>query len=221
MPALRPRYTFTARRHGDLAIAGPADALAERRRAIVDLPWSWLRQEHGRRVVTVTEPGEGAGVAADAAVTGVPGAALVVHTADCAPVVLLADSVVGVAHAGWRGLASGIMEATVEAMRTLNGATDGAVRAVVGPCIRPECYEFGPDDLDRLAATLGDEVRATTATGAPALDLAAAVRTALATSGVTDVEDRGGCTACGGQWFSHRGRRDTGRQAAVVWLDAP
>src|SRR5205085_527297 len=80
------------------------------------------------------------------------------------------------AHAGWVGLLAGVRGRTVEHMRAL-GATD--VRAVLGPCIRVECYEFGPDDLDRVAARLGDGVRSTTASGTPALDLAAGVRASL------------------------------------------
>ena len=92
-----------------------------------------------------------------------PGCALAVLTADCAPVALASpEGVFGVAHAGWRGLVAGVLERTVDAMRAL-GATE--IGAVLGPCIRAECYEFGPADLDRVAARLGDGVRATTAVG--------------------------------------------------------
>jgi YfiH family protein len=167
-------------------------------------------------VVTVTSPGEHAGDPADAAVTAIPGAVLAVHTADCAPVFLVADGVVGVAHAGWRGLASGVLPATAAAMREL-GAQD--IRAVVGPLIRAECYEFGADDLDRVASVLGDEVRGLTAHGAPALDLRAGVERALRDAEVHEVLHEGDCTACGVDLFSHRARGDVGRQAAVVWLE--
>ncbi len=168
-------------------------------------------------MVVVDKPGQWAGTRADAAVTTVAGSALAVHTADCVPVVLLRDSVVGVAHAGWRGLMAGVIQVTVATMRDV--APGAPIRAVVGPCIRVECYEFGPADLDLVAAALGDEVRGSTSSGAPALDLTAAVGAALARSGVTDVHDDGSCTACGHQWFSHRARGEAGRQAAVAWLD--
>jgi YfiH family protein len=200
-----------------LAVGGPPAELAARRRAIAPMPWTWLRQVHGARVVVVGEPGQWAGADADAAVTAVPGAALAVHTADCVPVVLAGDGVVGVAHAGWRGLAAGVVEATAAALDEIGPA--GEIRATIGPCIRVECYAFGPDDLDRVAAVLGDGVRGTTSTGAPALDLTAAVGAALERAGVTEVADDGSCTACGRQWFSHRARRDRGRQAAVAWLE--
>jgi YfiH family protein len=211
---------FTDRAAGDLGHAGERvhsvrPEVEARRRAVVDLPWTWLRQVHGDRVVVVSEPGGGAGERADAAVTDRPGCALAILTADCAPVALVAgDGVVGVAHAGWRGLVDGVLERTVERMR---GVGAGEVRAVLGPCIRPGCYEFGPADLARVARRLGDVVRATTTSGAPALDVPAAVRAALARAGVSEVDDVGVCTACSPAHFSHRARRELGRQALVVW----
>lgn len=192
-----------------------------RRAALVPGPWSWLRQVHGARVVDVATPGEHAGAEADAAVTSHPAAVLCILTADCAPISFTSpEGVRGVAHAGWKGLAEGVVAATVEAMRA-KGAT--AVEAAVGPCIHPSCYEFSPSDLDDVARRLGDHVRATTATGRPALDLPGAVRTAIAEAGAVLVEDAGSCTACdvdaGGRhrWFSHRARREEERQALVQW----
>jgi YfiH family protein len=186
---------------------------------VVDLPWTWLHQVHGSRVVVVSAPGEWAGDEADAAVTDVPGAALSVQTADCAPVVLRADGVAGVAHAGWRGLVDGVVGAAVGAMRDL-GARD--ITAAVGPSIGPECYEFGDDLLDEVAGALGPRVRAATATGRPALDLRAAVVAALAAAGVDDVDVDPTCTACGrldGEpLFSHRARGERERHATVAWL---
>lgn len=207
---------FTSREDGDLRVEGDPAALAERRRAVAPVPWTWLHQVHGGRVLTVTEPGEHAGADADGAVTAVTGAALAVHAADCGPVALVADTGgVGVAHAGWRGLTQGVVATAVDALRAL---APGAVSAHVGPLIGPECYEFGADDLDEVAAALGDEVRATTSTGHPALDLPVAVRAALTRAGVEDVTFHGGCTSCGSGSWSHRARGDVERQAVVVWM---
>jgi YfiH family protein len=175
------------------------------------VPWTWLRQVHGARVVTVTRPGEHAGEEADAAVTAVPGCTLAVQVADCAPIALTADGVLGVVHAGWRGLVAGVVPAAVEAMRGLGA---GEIRARVGPCIGPACYEFGPDDLDRVAAVLGDEVRHDTGH----LDVPAAVRAALAAAGVTDLEQDPTCTACSDRHWSFRARADVERQAVVAWM---
>jgi copper oxidase (laccase) domain-containing protein len=147
-------------------------------------------------------------------VTARPGVALAVFTADCAPVAFSSmEGVVGVAHAGWRGIAAGVLDATVETMRGLGATT---IEAALGPCIRPGCYDFGDDDLARLEDLLGPAVRGRTAAGRPALDLPAAVGTALDRAGVTLVDDQGGCTACGGEWFSFRARRDVARQATLV-----
>jgi copper oxidase (laccase) domain-containing protein len=168
--------------------------------------------------VVVDGPGHAAGAAADAAVTAAAGAALVVRTADCAPVALLADEAVGIVHAGWRGLLLGVVEAAVAAVRDLGA---GSLRAAVGPCIAGERYEFGVADLDLLAGRYGDSVRARTGAGRPALDLAAGVDAALRAAGVEMIERHGACTAAEPErWFSHRARRDRGRQGTFVWLDA-
>jgi polyphenol oxidase len=195
--------------------------MVARRRALVDGEWTWLRQVHGARVVDVTAPGEHAGAEADAAVTDVPGVVLCILTADCAPIAFTSpEGVRGVAHAGWKGLADGVVRATVEAMRA-KGATD--IEAALGPCIHPSCYEFSPADLDVVAARLGEHVRGETSDGRPALDLPGAVRHELAAAGVTLVEDAGTCTACdvdgagAPRWFSHRARGDEERQALVQW----
>ena len=216
------RVAFTGRAEGDMGHGGDKvftvrPDVADRRRAVVDLPWTWLRQVHGVGVVRVEHPGDHAGARADAAVTAAEGCALAVLTADCAPVALASpEGVIGVAHAGWRGVLAGVLEATVAEMRAL-GATD--VQALVGPCIRPACYEFGEAELDDVASRLGDGVRATTTSGRRALDLPAAVRVALARAGLRDddVDDVGTCTACSPEHFSWRAAKDLRRQAAVVW----
>lgn len=208
------RHVFTDRRHGDLAVGGDPATLASRRRAVVDGAWTWLHQVHGARVVTVTQPGEHAGAEADAAVTAAPGAPVAVHTADCAPVLLVADGAVGVAHAGWRGLVAGVIEATARALADLGHP---AHAAVLGPCIRPRCYEFGGPELDLVVERYGPTVRAETTAGAPALDLAAAVAAACRGLDLA-VDDVGTCTACSPVHWSHRARAESGRQALVAWI---
>src|SRR6478736_4329857 len=106
------RSVFTDARHGDLCVRVEPSVLDERRAAIAPHPWSWLRQVHGKNVITVEAPGQHAGTEADAAVTRVPGAVIAVQTADCGAVLLEGDGVIGVAHAGWRGLHAGVIEAT-------------------------------------------------------------------------------------------------------------
>jgi YfiH family protein len=203
---------WTDRSDGDLSrAAAPWDDVAGR-------PVARVRQVHGDRVAVVEGPGGADDVGADALVTTVAGTALAVVTADCAPVALASpEGVVAAAHAGWAGLYAGILERTVEAMRSL-GAT--AVEAALGPCIHAECYEFGADAVARLAGRLGPAVAGVTAGGRSALDVPAAVRAALEGAGASLVHDEDVCTACAAdRCFSHRARRDAERQAMVVWRE--
>lgn len=212
--------TVTEVADGDFAVGADPVALQARRAGVAPGRWTWLRQAHGAGVVVVAEPGAGCGEAADAAVSTHPGAVLSVTVADCAPVALAGDNgAFGVVHAGWRGLVGGVVEAAAAALRALGA---GSVRAVAGPCIHPSCYEFGPDDLDRVAARFGDGVRARTRAGSPALDLPGALRAALARAGVDLAARDDRCTACAaGILWSHRARRDEARFALVARLGAP
>jgi copper oxidase (laccase) domain-containing protein len=125
--------------------------------------------------------------------------------------------VIGAVHAGWRGLVAGEFGADVDAMRA-RGAR--SVEAYVWPCISAGAYEFGADDLDTVAERFGDAVRATTADGRPALDLRAAVRSAVEQAGGRVVGVSARCTAGSpAELHSHRARQDTGRQAVLVWID--
>lgn len=169
---------------------------------------------HGADVVVASEPGQHAGATADAVVTATPGVAVAVHTADCAPVFFDGVGAIGVAHAGWRGLVAGVLEATVTAMDDL-GHRPRSAR--LGPCIRTRCYEFGEPELDLVADIYGPGVRGKTAWGAPALDLTAGVRVACERLGLT-IADDGTCTACSPSHWSHRARADPARQALVAWI---
>ena len=210
---------FTSSADGDFAPPARSDdaALAARRTRLVALPWTWLRQEHGKRVVVVDGPGVGCGSAADAAVAVVPHAPIAVVTADCAPVVLADDDgeAVAVVHAGWRGLVDNVIAEAVDVMRA-NGA--GRITAALGPCIHTECYEFAGPELDTVVAALGESVRGITRDGRPALDVPAAVRVALKRLDVDLAVDVDACTACTPGYWSHRARGDVQRQATVAWL---
>lgn len=185
------------------------------------LPLAFLRQVHGSAVHVVASHddlrGPGGPPEADAAVTAVPGVGVVALTADCVPVALACDGAVGVVHAGWQGLLGGVVEEAVGALRSLGA---GRVKALVGPCVHARHYEFGAADLDSVAARLGPVVIARTGEGAPALDLPAAAKAALARAGVdgSEVEDLDVCTAASEHHFSHRRDGVTGRQALVAVL---
>ena len=165
---------------------------------------------------------------ADAIVTAKPGLAIGVLTADCAPVLFCdgAARVIGAAHAGWRGALSGVVEATVEAMRTL-GARPERITAVIGPAISQKAYEVGSDFVERFVAEepessaffITDE-----GSGEPHFDLPAYVGERLARAGVGAIADLGLCTYCEEtRLFSyrrsqHHGEDDYGRQISAILL---
>jgi len=211
------RVVMSEAADGDLAVGGPEDLLTSRRKAVVAGRWTWLHQVHGTTVVDVSEPGGGSGSSADALVTATTVAPLAVQVADCVPVALISPTgVVAIAHAGWRGLADGVLERTAEAVLTRGGR---AAEAVVGPHIGACCYEFGQDDLQNLVDQLGPSVRSRTSDGRPAADLAAAVRAVLDGLSIPVAVADGTCTSCDDRYWSYRATGTACRQAMVVVLE--
>jgi YfiH family protein len=210
------RVRCTGRAAGSfLAIDAVDEEVERRRRRLAPFAWTHLHQVHGSTVVVVEGPGGNSGVDADAAVSAHGQVVLSVVTADCAPLALSSpEGVIGVVHAGWRGLAAGVVEGAVAAMRRL-----GATRVVgaLGPCIGPECYQFGAQPLTALVERYGAQLEARTSDGAPALDLRAGVRAALASEEAELAATAPHCTACSSELWSWRARQDAGRQATVVW----
>ena len=186
-------------------------------------------QIHSPRAVAVEAPWTAAErPRADAIVTRTRGLAVGVTTADCGPI-LLADAaagVVGAAHAGWRGALCGVVEAAIEAMEGL-GAARGNIRAALGPMIRQDHYEVGPDLIARFAAEDADSVRffrPASRTGHALLDLPGYIAARLRRAGIGAVEDTGLCTyADADRFFSyrrstHRAEADYGRHVNAIVL---
>lgn len=195
----------------------PLSELERRRRALVDLPWTMLDEHHGVTAREVTHPGEHDGDPGDVLVTGITDTVLGCWVGDCAPVVLVgAGRRVAVAHAGWRGLAAGVLDAALTAL------AEPLHTVVLGPTIGPCCYEFGVDDLAAVAAGVGvadERVTASTSSGTVALDVPAAIAS-FAERACAPLHRIGGCTGCTYPGFSHRVRRDTGRHVLAVWQTA-
>ena len=186
-------------------------------RALVPSEPAWLRQVHGTRVVNLDQPA--ADAEGDAAVTGVRNRVCAIRVADCMPVLLAGrdGSVVGAAHAGWRGLSAGVLEATLEAMK-LPGSR---IVAWLGPAIGPRAYEVG----DEVRAAFVERDRAAEAAFSPArpghwlLDLYAVACQRLRACGVELIFGGGYCTYSDAERFhSYRRDRTSARMAAYVWL---
>ncbi len=148
---------------------------------------------------------------ADGQATRLTGLGAMVLAADCLPVAIAGGGAVAMVHAGWRGLAEGVLESGVRAVRALCAANgEAAPAAALGPCAGPCCYEVGPE----VHRALGTGVSAK----AP-VDLKLIARARLHAAGVVTIRGVGGCTICEERYFSHRreGER-AGRQAGVAWL---
>jgi polyphenol oxidase len=212
---------------GDHVGDDPAAVAENRARlaAAVGLPEDrlvFMAQVHGSDVAVVDGPSDGGEPpTADALVTRAPDLGLVVLVADCVPVVLAArrSDVVAVAHAGRKGVAGGIVPATVDAMRAL-GARPERMVAVVGPAVCGACYEVPAAMADDVGA-LVPAARAVGRAGGPALDLRAGVAAQLAAAGVETIEVDPWCTRESPDLFSHRRDGITGRFAGVVLRPAP
>ncbi len=180
----------------------------------------FMHQVHGRDVAVIDKPtDEVDGV--DGLVTSERGLGVVVLVADCVPVLLhdAGAGVVGVAHAGRKGVAAGVVPATVEAMLRC-GARLGDLSARLGPSICGACYEV-PQELQDEVANVVPGTRTTTRAGTPGLDLQAGIRGQLAALGVAIADGPPmRCTYEDRSFFSYRRDGLTGRQAGVAWLPA-
>lgn len=218
------RGAYASLNLGDHVSDGRAAVLSNRARlrAELELPGEplWLQQVHGIEVVNVATAGSRP--TADAAYADSPGLVCAVLTADCLPVLLCdrAGTRVAAVHAGWRGLAAGVLEASVAAL-VASGVAAGDLLAWLGPAIGPQAYEVGAEVRNAFLAA-DPEADAAFRSGRPGhwlLDLYAAARARLARAGVTAVWGGNCCTFSDPQHFySHRRDARTGRQASLIWL---
>ncbi len=228
------RSVFTTRRGGvstgpyaslNLGKLTPDDpAAVERNRELIqsriEARLAMIRQVHGPRVLHRDDPSQASGPApvedleeADGQVTAHPGIAPVVLTADCLPIAVAGGGAVAMLHAGWRGLADGVIAAGVRGLRALVG--DAPLVAAIGPGAGVCCYEVGDEVRERFADYGAGITRGRN------LDLKAIARAQLEHEGVGEVHDVRLCTICAPDslFFSHRREQGvTGRQAGIAWL---
>ncbi len=180
----------------------------------------WLQQVHGHAVVNLDRPGPRE---ADAAYTLAAGRVCAIQTADCLPVLFAArdGSAVGAAHAGWRGLAAGVLEATLAAL-TQASAPGTEFLAWLGPAISPAHFEVGPDVREAFVEPDPDADIAfiENARGRWQCDLYTLARRALARVGIEDLYGGEHCTYAETQrFYSYRRDGQTGRMASLIWID--
>jgi YfiH family protein len=178
---------------------------------------AWMSQVHSSTVVQADPQGC---PTADASWTGVEGVACTVLTADCLPVLFcdLAGTRIAAAHAGWRGLVAGILEATVADME-MPGAQ---LMAWLGPAIGPEAFEVGAEVRDAFVsqhATAAEAFSLSHNAGRHMADIYQLARIRLAACGVSAVFGGGFCTVSDPRFYSYRRAARTGRFASLVWLD--
>lgn len=204
---------------GDHVGDDPARVAANRAslRALLPAEPVWLRQVHGTAAVDIAKTAKT--VEADAAFCREPGLVCAVMTADCLPVLFCdrGGSVVAAAHAGWRGLLAGVLEASIDAMQV----PSGEILAWLGPAIGGQNFEVG--DEVREAFVARDEIAGTAfrahAPGKWLADLEILARLRLQARGVTAIYGGGFCTfADQERFFSYRRDGVTGRMASLIWL---
>ena len=199
-----------------------AEKVSANRDAVVrwlGMPVAYVNQVHGAWVHVIGDGVPADAPDADAIVTAQPGIGVAVMVADCVPV-LLADAerrVIGVAHAGRRGLVDGVVPAALDVMVGL-GARVRRIRAHLGPAICGTCYEVGSVVQAEVAGVV-PAAASTSAWGTPAVDLAAGVISQLSGAGVRDVSRSGICTREDDRFYSYRRSGATGRFVGVVALE--
>jgi polyphenol oxidase len=215
-----------------IAVGDDRTAVAENRRRFAALCGArpvWLRQVHGHDVVRVSSVmADAEPVTADAAWTDEPNVACAIQVADCMPVLLAAPEgrAVAAAHAGWRGLAGGVLEATIDALCAAAACAPADVDVWLGPCIGPRQFEVGAEVLQAfgqspLQPDTGCFVEQAAGQGSPRwlANLPQLARRRLDSAGVRRIAGGEGCTVeQRSDFFSYRRDGVTGRMAAAVWI---
>ena len=196
------------------------EAVLENRRRLTEVfhVWpAWLRQVHG---VNVVEADPERIAEADGSWTSTPGIACTSMTADCLPALFCnrAGTRVAAAHAGWRGLAAGVLEATAESLQ----AEPADILVWLGPAIGPQAFEVGPEVREAFVQQLPGTAQAFVPSRNPGkfmADIYQLARLRLAARGITAVYGGGFCTVNDPRFFSFRCSPRTGRFASLIWLE--
>lgn len=204
----------------------PVSVSANRDRLLTVVPAMpvWLTQVHGTRVLDLVDNSADASPEADAVMTSSPGIVCAVMTADCLPVLLAdrAGRIVGAAHAGWRGLAEGVLESLVSQMTSKIQGQTADLLAWLGPAIGPEAFEVG-EDVQQAFVGLSPANKTYFKPGAAGkwlADLPALAAAKLRAMGVKDIRRSNYCTyKQPDSFYSYRRDHITGRMATMIWIE--
>ncbi len=218
---------FAAMNVGD-AVGDDVAAVAANRRLLAELLDSepvFLRQVHGAQVLRLAPAHLGQSPEADAAISDDPGLAVAIQVADCLPVLFAAPGVVGGAHAGWRGLAGGVLENTVAALCEAAGCAPQQIAAWLGVCIGPQAFEVGGEVREAFGAAAAADGTLfryrPNAAGEPRwrADLAGLAQQRLRAAGLQQISQAQGCSFSEpSRFFSFRRDRVCGRMVAAIRL---
>lgn len=175
---------------------------------------AWAKQIHSATVLPARPGHCGEG---DALTTSEAGLALAIFTADCVPVVLAGPEGIAAVHAGWRGIAAGILPTALASVT----ADPSSWKAWIGPAIGPCCYEVGEDVAEEVVAVSTAEIAVPGPNGRPHLDLQKAARVQLERLGVREISAALGCTRCEQEklWSYRREGKGGGRNVAFIWRE--
>jgi len=201
---------------GDFSVAQqPENYLAENQRKLYKGEWNWLTQEHGTEIVWLEDDERSLGITGDALATISSQKVIAITVADCLPLLLIEQSgILSLMHLGWRGIEGGLLEKTLQFIRSKSSEP---ITAILGPCIDTCCYEFGQNELRILVEKYGEKIVGRTNKGSIAFDMRACVKEILKSSNVEIKYEEDSCTKCDSRYWSFRADGTGKRQVMIAW----
>ena len=201
---------------GDFSVAQqPENYLAENQRKLYKGEWNWLTQEHGTEIVWLEDDERSLGITGDALATISSQKVIAITVADCLPLLLIEQSgILSLMHLGWRGIEEGLLEKTLQFIRTKSSEP---ITAVLGPCIDTCCYEFGQNELRILVEKYGEKIVGITNKGSIAFDMRECVKEILKSFNVDIKYEEDSCTKCDSRYWSFRADGTDKRQVMIAW----
>ena len=201
---------------GDFSVAQqPENYLAENQRKLYKGEWNWLTQEHGTEIVWLEDDERSLGITGDALATISSQKVIAITVADCLPLLLIEQSgILSLMHLGWRGIEGGLLEKTLQFIRSKSSEP---ITAILGPCIDTCCYEFGQNELRILVEKYGEKIVGRTNKGSIAFDMRVCVKEILKSFNVDIKYEEDSCTKCDSRYWSFRADGTDKRQVMIAW----